>query len=90
MAQVEEHEHTKDCVICKLSVGLGMALNVCKSIEPIQKKVNCDELAEKVQAGELSDDDVYNKLIQICDEVGEPDVKADLEEMKRLAKGEGQ
>ena len=43
-------EEKEDCKSCKVAVGLGMYLNVCKVIDSKEK---CEELFEKVTNDEL-------------------------------------
>jgi hypothetical protein len=42
----------EDCQPCKLSVGIGMYLNVCKTISTDGGK-ECDELYEKLAKEEI-------------------------------------
>lgn len=49
----------EDCQPCKLSVGIGMYLNVCKTISTDGGK-ECDELYEKLAKEEITADDVFN------------------------------
>lgn len=52
-------EQEPECPQCLLSVGLGMYLNICKTISTDGGK-ECDELYEKLAKEEITADDVFN------------------------------
>ena len=58
---IEESEFPEEeCEDCKLSVGVGMALNVCKTLN----YPDCDELYDKIMNGEVDADEVVDMLIK--------------------------
>ncbi|GAG93521.1 unnamed protein product [marine sediment metagenome] len=47
----------EDCPSCKLAVGIGMYLNVCKVIDSKEK---CEELFEKMTNDELEPNELFD------------------------------
>ena len=66
------------CELCQLSVGVGMALNVCGDI----KGVDCEKLYESIESGERTPDEVVDMLIDKAPKRG--DARKMLVEVKEL------
>lgn len=75
----------EECEPCKLSVGLGMYLSVCKQISTDGGK-ECDILYEKLVKDEITAEDVF-KIVR--DKVKDkPDQREILEYIDSLVKGD--
>ncbi len=79
-------EEEGDCPPCRLAVGAGMALNVCESV--LKDKVDCKQLNEDFTEGRINEEQLFDKLGDIAVKAGAPHIKEDLDEIRRLAKGE--
>ena len=66
------------CEICQLSVGVGMALNVCGDI----RGVDCSALYDSIESGERTPDEVVDLLIEKAPKRG--DTRKMLVEVKEL------
>ena len=73
--QTEEPE--EECEECKLSVGVGMALNVCNTLN----YKDCDKLYDEVIEGKKDMDEVVDILIARTEEGEEHEM---LKEVKRM------
>jgi len=49
-------EEEDECPACKIAVGIGMYLNVCKELESKEK---CNELFNKVTKEEISPEELF-------------------------------
>ena len=74
-----EEETEEECEECKLSVGVGMALNICNTL----KYKDCDKLYDEVIEGEKDMDEVVDILIARTKE-GHEDEHNMLKEVKRM------
>ena len=50
-------EDDEECEACKLSVGIGMYLNVCKELD---SKETCEELFEKVTTEKITPEELFD------------------------------
>lgn len=85
MSEHPPHVADQDCPVCRIAVGAGMALNICNAV--FKEKVDCKKLEKDLLDGVISEDELYEALLKAADEAKEADVKADIEEIVRLAKG---
>lgn len=74
-----EEETEEECEECKLSVGVGMALNICNTLD----YKDCDKLYDEVIEGEKDMDEVVDILIARTEEDHEEEHKT-LKEVKRM------
>ena len=72
-----EEESEEECEECKLSVGVGMALNVCNTLN----YKDCDKLYDEVIEGKKDMDEVVDILIARTEEGEEHEM---LKEVKRM------
>ena len=72
-----EEETEEECEECKLSVGVGMALNICNTL----KYKDCDKLYDEVIEGEKDMDEVVDILIARTEKGEEHEM---LKEVKRM------
>jgi len=72
-----EEEPEEECEECKLSVGVGMALNICNTLN----YKDCDKLYDEVIEGERDMDEVVDILIARTEEGEEHEM---LKEVKRM------
>ena len=70
-------ETEEDCEECKLSVGVGMALNVCKTL----KYKDCDKLYDEVIEGKKDMDEVVDILIARSEEGEEHEMLKEVKQM---------
>ena len=55
----EEIEDEEDCVECRVAVGIGMYLNVCKQLD---SKETCNELFKKVTKEQISPKELFDLI----------------------------
>ena len=72
-----KEEPEEECEECKLSVGVGMALNICNTLD----YNDCDKLYDEVIEGEKNMDEVVDILIARTKEGEEHEM---LKEVKRM------
>lgn len=53
-----EEKTDEDCPECRVAVGVGMYLNICR--EGLDSEENCMDLFEKVDSGEITPDEFFN------------------------------
>ena len=81
-----QEEKAEDCEVCKIATGVGLALNVCETVlKP--SGTDCAALKKDFDEGKIDEDGLFDTLIEKAATVDQ-DAKADLEEIRRLAKGE--
>jgi len=73
----KSEEPGEECEECKLSVGVGMALNICNTLN----YKDCDKLYDEVIEGERDMDEVVDILIARTEEGEEHEM---LKEVKRM------
>ena len=74
-----EEETEEECEECKLSVGVGMALNICNTLD----YKDCDKLYDEVIEGKRDMDEVVDILIARTEEDHEGECEM-LKEVKRM------
>jgi len=82
MSEIKE-EQEEDCEPCKLSVAIGMYLNVCSQVS---EKKECDELFDKLTKEEITADDVFKIVKEKVKD--KPDQKEILDYIDALVKGD--
>ena len=76
----ESNTQEEECEDCKLSVGVGMALNVCKTLN----YPDCDDLYGKIMNGEVDADEVVDMLIKRAKKSKNKEEHEVLKEIKKV------
>ena len=79
LQELNNPETEEECEECKLSVGVGMALNLCNTLD----YKDCNKLYDEVIEGERDMDEVVDILIERTKE-GHEDEHNALKEVKRM------
>ena len=74
---------SEDCPECRLAIGTGIVLNICKTFLPREK---CEELYGKLENGELSERQIIEIVNEQAEKTSNRDVLVKIKEVKRLIK----
>lgn len=72
----------KECPKCYADVGIGLFLKICN--DTLSHKINCKELREKFEKGEVSREELVGKIKGAAKD--EPDLLDSLNEVERIMK----
>jgi hypothetical protein len=78
-----ETEHVKDeepCPKCVANIAMGFYFKVCK--ESLSGKLDCKDLSEQFVRGEISEDQVAEKIRDVAR--SDPELMEDLNEIERI------
>lgn len=82
---IKKKEDNEECPACKVAVGIGMYLNICK--EDIDSEENCMKLYEKVTSEEITPDEFFNIIKEKAkDKPKELDLLECIDELMEKAK----
>ncbi len=75
-------ENKEPCPECVTNIALGFLFKVCK--ESLSKKLDCKDLSERYLRGEISEDQVAEKIKDAAR--ADPELMEDLNEIDRIRK----
>jgi hypothetical protein len=75
-------ENKESCPKCVTNITMGFLFKVCK--ESLSNKLDCKELSERYLRGEISEDQVSQKIRDVAR--NDPELMEDLNEIERIRK----
>jgi len=75
-------ENEKACPKCVTNIAMGFMFKVCK--ESLSDKLDCKDLSERYLRGEITEDQVSEKLRDVAK--SDPELLEDLNEIERIRK----
>jgi len=73
---------TEECESCKISVGTGIAVILCKELNAVE--IDCNKAMEKVNSGELNPFKFINELKTVAKNKKRMDIVKKLEHLEVL------
>jgi len=75
-------KNEKPCLKCTTNITMGFLFKVCK--ESLSDKLDCKTLSERYLRGEISEDQVAQKIRDVAK--SDPELMEDLNEINRIRK----